>query len=88
VIVINKQSASMQRHLYRRYCDFQKYQKSLPDFKKDKSKAKLIKEINKKNTTLLKIIKWLEERGVSFDKPVPLNENLKRPEPFRVTKQK
>ncbi|MDR1958357.1 MAG: hypothetical protein LBQ54_04845 [Planctomycetaceae bacterium] len=31
-----------------------------------------------------KVFQWLEERGVSFDKPVPPSESMKEPEPFRV----
>jgi ankyrin repeat protein len=35
-----------------------------------------------------KVIQWLEEHGVSFDKPVPPSESTQKPEPFRVTKPK
>jgi hypothetical protein len=35
-----------------------------------------------------KVVQWLEEHGVSFDKPVPPSESTKKPEPFRVTKPK
>jgi hypothetical protein len=81
--------AAMQQQLYRQYKEYKKNQEYLHDLQKyDKSKIELIREINKKNAKLLKVIKWLEEHGVSFDKPVPFNENLRKPEPFRVTKPK
>jgi ankyrin repeat protein len=81
--------AAMQQQLYRRYEEYKKNQEHLHNLQKnDKSKIKLIREIDKKNTKLLKVIKWLEEHGVSFDKPVSFNENLRKPEPFRVTKPK
>jgi hypothetical protein len=34
---------------------------------------------------LKKVIQWLEEHGVSFDKPIPPSESTRKPEPFRVT---
>jgi hypothetical protein len=60
----------LQRILYRQYDDYQKNKKRLSDLEKDKSKAELVKAINKGNEQLLKNIQWLEEHGVSFDKPV------------------
>jgi hypothetical protein len=84
--------AAMQQQLYRQYCQYKEYKKNREPLrglqKYDKSKVALIREIDKKNAKLLKVINWLEDHGVSFDKPVPFNKNLIRPEPFRVTKPK
>jgi len=50
------------------------------------------KNINRLNTQqqieLKKVIKWLEEHGVSFDKPVSAKECTKKTEPFRVVQPK
>jgi len=79
----------LQRVLYNHYNEYKKNKKYLDDLQKnDKSMTKLVKAVNKGNEQLLKVIKWLEEHGVSFDKPVSPKESTKKPEPFRVVQPK